>query len=310
MVEAAKRCGVSPLRLAADNGLKSNAALAQGQALAVRRVHTFHTVRHGETMREIAVRYGSSVRALYRMNPSLCGLPRIHKGQLLAVQLADTPKRPLQILGIASPQSSTVSLRAALPFLTYMAPPACHTAPNGGLRIPEATHLFEAAADYSVVPLVYLRDSAPAVNRWVHTAVYAASQHNVAGAVTALADAAAHTALAARLSAENRLCLPLFKSVFYHAVDCVRGCVPVYISQKEAIRRAVHHEAKIRFDGTAEQPFFCYRDADCRTHTVWFYDARSWHTQIRQLSDGFTVFHVTDAIPLLVFSTVCCRVVE
>lgn len=55
----------------------------------------------------------------------------------------------------------------------------------------------------------------------------------------------------------------------------VQGEEAETFSQQEAIRRAVEHEVAIRYDPTAQAPFFHYTDADGRSHEVWFEDARS-----------------------------------
>ncbi len=309
VLTAAKRCNLSVLRLAADNGLEQNAPLAEGQAVLVRRVRTMHTVRCGETLCEIAARYGVSVRALYRMNPVLCGLPRLYTGQTLAVRMADTPKRQLQVLGLTRSFPAPVPLRTVLPFLTYVAPSACRTAPNGGLQLSDTSFLFATALDYGVLPLVSVDGCSTAPKRWVETVFYAVMQSDAAGTVTQHADRHARALLAARLSAAERLCLEAFPAISHRAAHCQKGHKPVYISHKQAIALAVKSGATIRFDQTAKQPFFCYRDAD-GTHTVWFHDVRSWYAQLRQDKAGVTVSDATQAAPFLVFLSSCCRVVE
>lgn len=305
VLDAAKRCGVSPWRLAADNALTPSAPLAVGQALTVRRVRTFHTVRHGETIREIAARYGVTVRAVYRMNPALGGLPRIGAGQTLAVQMADTPKRQMRVLGLTAPHPAPLCLHTALPFLTYIAPHTCHIAPNGGLPIPDTAFLFATARDYGVLPLIHADGTVFAANRFTQTAFYAVMQSGAAGLVTAYDN----PALATRLAAANRLLLNTFPTVFLHGCDCGEGQPPVGLSNKEIFTRAVQYNAKIQFDDSVQRPYFCYCDAARRTHTVWFYDPRSWHAQTQQ-TNAVTVPNAERAVPLLVFLSACRRIVE
>ncbi len=306
----AQRCGIPLCRLATDNGLDPCAPLATGQALTVRRTRVLHTVRKDESVRDIAARYGITVRAVYRMNPALCGLPRLYAGQTLAVRMADTPKRQLQVLGLSRSYPAPLSFRAALPFLTYVAPYTCRTAPNGGIQIPDTADLFATALDYGVLPLLYIDGDASALNRWTETAFWAVTQSGAAGAVLRRAATPARALLAARLSAADRLCFDAFPAVSHRAADCKKGCDPLFISHKQAVHLAVKNGAHIRFDNTAKQPFFCYRDADNVTHTVWFYDPRSWYAQARQAEVGLTVSDVTKAAPLLVFLSACYRVVE
>ncbi|OIK12432.1 LysM peptidoglycan-binding domain-containing protein [Bacillus sp. MUM 13] len=44
---------------------------------------------------------------------------------------------------------------------------------------------------------------------------------------------------------------------------------------QEAIRRAVKHNAEIKYNPVAQSPYFNYQDSSGRSHEVWFEDARS-----------------------------------
>lgn len=303
--DTAKRCNLSPRRLAADNGLSPTAPLATGQALTVRRVRTFHTVRRGETVRDIAARYGVTVRAVYRMNPALCGVPRIGAGQTLAVQMTHVPKKHVQVLGLVSPCPAPLSLPAVLPFLTYVAPYTCRTAKNGGLQIPDTDFLFAAARDYGVLPLLHIDGVATAVHRFAETAFYAVTRCNAAGVV---ADTET-VPLTARLTGARRLSLKTFPAIHTFGCDCQNGKPPVFLSPKGTFALAVRHNAAIRFDDTANRPYFCYRDSENAVHTVWFYDQRSWLTHI-QHADGITVQSAENNVSPLVFLSACRRIVE
>ena len=90
------RFGVPPTRLAAENGLLPDATLAVGQALVILTAETVHTVREGETLAGIAAAFGVSVRALYRNNPALHGLPTLYPGQTLVIRFTDTPTVPVE----------------------------------------------------------------------------------------------------------------------------------------------------------------------------------------------------------------------
>ena len=300
----AKRCGISPQRLAADNGISPQAPLITGQALLVRQVRVAHTVREGETLRGIATQYHLSVRALYRMNPHLHGLPRLCTGQTIAVKLSASPKRQLQVLGITSPCPNTLSLRAVLPFLTYVAPTPCRCALNGGLPISDTVFLFDTAMDYGVLPLLYLDGNES--RRFVETAVYALAQSRAVGVVTTIEN----TALSARLLAEDRLCFSAFPTIVHPAIVTQKGRPDRYLSQTQALRLAIQHNATIRFDDTAKQPFFQFRDTTNAVCTVWLQDVRSWHTQLPLHTSGVSIPHPEYNLPLAVFLSTVCRIVE
>ena len=44
---------------------------------------------------------------------------------------------------------------------------------------------------------------------------------------------------------------------------------------QEAIRRAIQYNVEIKYDETAQSPYYRYKDSQGRTHEVWFEDARS-----------------------------------
>ena len=77
--------GVSPRRLAVDNALPGNLALAVGQTLVVRFPREVHAVAAGETLTSIAASYGTSVRQLWRNNWELGGGEMLQEGQLLVI---------------------------------------------------------------------------------------------------------------------------------------------------------------------------------------------------------------------------------
>ncbi|MBP3381042.1 MAG: LysM peptidoglycan-binding domain-containing protein, partial [Clostridia bacterium] len=243
---AAKRCNLSPHSLAADNGLTLHTPLAAGQALVVRRVRIFHTVRNNETVRSIAARYGISAKAVYRMNPVLCGLPRIYAGQSLAVQMADTPQKRVQVLGLTSPCPKPLSLPAVLPFLTYISPYTCRIAQNGGLQIPNTAFLFATARDYGVLPILQVDGNTAAVDRLTETLLYAVMHSGAAGIVTTVKS----TNLQARLTAADRMLLQPFPTIHTCGCDCRKNAAPVFLSLQETHACAVRHNAEIRFDVT------------------------------------------------------------
>ena len=75
--------GVDPRRLAADNALPPDLALAVGQTLVVRFPRQIHAVAEGETLTSIAEQYGTTVRQLWRNNWELGGGETLAVGQLL-----------------------------------------------------------------------------------------------------------------------------------------------------------------------------------------------------------------------------------
>jgi spore germination protein len=59
------------------------------------------------------------------------------------------------------------------------------------------------------------------------------------------------------------------------ALPYIRGTKAQTFSNQEAVARAVRNNAQIKYDETAQSPYYNYYDADGRQHIVWFEDARS-----------------------------------
>ena len=60
------------------------------------------------------------------------------------------------------------------------------------------------------------------------------------------------------------------------------------IGNEEAVEIAIRYGAEIRYDETAQSPWFCYTDEESRIHEVWFEDARSALAKYRLIPEyGF-----------------------
>ena len=57
------------------------------------------------------------------------------------------------------------------------------------------------------------------------------------------------------------------------------------LGNETAVQLAVEVGAEIRFDETAQTPWFSYTDADGRAHEVWFEDVRSSQAKFRLLPE-------------------------
>lgn len=68
----------------------------------------------------------------------------------------------------------------------------------------------------------------------------------------------------------------------------VRGTKADTFSNVEAVERALRNNAEIKFDETAQSPYYYYYDAAGKQHIVWFEDARSIARKL-QLVDEFNL---------------------
>lgn len=58
-------------------------------------------------------------------------------------------------------------------------------------------------------------------------------------------------------------------------VPHIEGQEAETFDMQEAIRRATQYNVEIKYDETAQSPYYRYKDSQGRTHEVWFEDARS-----------------------------------
>lgn len=116
----AKKYGVSVQRLITDNSLSSDGRLVVGQALLILRPEIVHIFREGETLSSVAAMYDTDVMQLYRNNPQLIGTDVIPIGTQIAVKYENPPSQSIRTSGFAYDYINKDTLRAALPYLTYL----------------------------------------------------------------------------------------------------------------------------------------------------------------------------------------------
>ena len=129
----ARLYGVSPTRLAADNEVGADGALAVGQTLVVLFPRTEHTVSAGETLSSIARLYGVSTRQLWRNNWPLQGRGTLYPGQRLVISYYGEKLGLLRVNSYAYPFISSTLLDAELPYLSYLTPFTYGITTDGGL---------------------------------------------------------------------------------------------------------------------------------------------------------------------------------
>ena len=148
--------GVAPGRLAADNGLPADLALAVGQTLVVRFPRAVHVVTAGETLTSVAARYGTTVRQLWRNNWELGGREDLAAGQLLVVSYFDEKLGEGLFNGYAYPFISPELLAEQLPYLTTLAPFTYGITAEGGLLPLEDEAMLDAARERGTKPVMHL----------------------------------------------------------------------------------------------------------------------------------------------------------
>lgn len=150
------RLGVVQSVLASSNGLREPYSLAPGQALLILNGARTYTVRPGDSVYSIAVRFGVTLNRLRQMNPSLAGGVQLYPGQTLVIYLPPTNNPPTITTGYAYPFIDESLLRATLPYLDFLAIFSYGFRADGSLVALDDTRLLSIAAEYGVAPMLVL----------------------------------------------------------------------------------------------------------------------------------------------------------
>ena len=148
--------GVAPARLAADNAVPADSALAVGQTLVVRFPRLVHAVRPGETLYTIAQNYGISLRQLWRNNWALGGGEAIVPGEDLVISYFGEKLGAAYFNGYAYPYIAPALLSAQLPYVTYLTPFTYGIAESGALLPLADDALLSAARQHWTRPVLHL----------------------------------------------------------------------------------------------------------------------------------------------------------
>lgn len=150
----ARRFGVSPLRIAADNGLRDPSKLVVGQSLLITADGIRYIVGEGQTLYSVAQEYGVPLETLLEANPSLNPL-NLQAGDTVIIPVGEQPeRRPAIVNGYAYPTITESALNCVLPFLTFLSPFSYMLTPQGDLVAPKDSDLVYRAVRSAVMPLM------------------------------------------------------------------------------------------------------------------------------------------------------------
>ena len=149
-----RRYGLSPLRIAADNGLSDMSRLVPGQNLLINVDSVRYILDEGQTLFSISQEYGVPLDELIKANPGLNPL-NLRPGDTVMIPVARLEKRrPILVNGYAYPSINTNSLNCVLPFLTFLSPFSYKLTPAAELVPPDDSDLIFRAQRSAVMPIM------------------------------------------------------------------------------------------------------------------------------------------------------------
>jgi spore germination protein len=156
LYKIAKRYGVSPDKIASDNGITDKNSLTVGQSLVILIPEKTYTVRRGDTLSSIAERFGTTMLELMQNNPELMGKTDIYNGQILTISYPAPEYGSITVNGFAFPNIQREVLERTLPYLTYLSIFSHSVKEDGTLSEIDDANLISEAKRYRVLPIMVL----------------------------------------------------------------------------------------------------------------------------------------------------------
>ncbi len=152
--DIARRYGLPPNRIAADNLLRNPAVLVPGQNLLINTNTVRYILPEGQTLFSLSQEYDVPLDELIAANPELNPL-NLRAGQTVNIPIGEpVSRRPILVNGYAYPSITSSSLNCVLPFLTFLSPFSYSLTPQGELVPPDDSDLIFRAQRAAVMPLM------------------------------------------------------------------------------------------------------------------------------------------------------------
>ncbi len=150
----ARRFGLTPFRIAADNRLQDPVSLVVGQNLLIQADSVRYTVQQGQTLYSISQEFGVPLERLIEANPNLNPI-NLQVGDTVMIPLTEESiQRPIIVNGYAYPTIDVNSLNCVLPFLTFLSPFSYSMTPQGELIAANDNDLVYRSLRSGVMPLM------------------------------------------------------------------------------------------------------------------------------------------------------------
>ena len=143
-------------KIIADNGVGADGLLAVGQSLVLLFPAETHTAAAGETVSEVAARYGTDERTLFRNNFFLHGTDELPAGAQVVIRYENEPQTQKIIGGYAYDFIDDTLLNSVVSYMTYLIPFTYGFSYDGSLIPLNDERLLRVAREYGAMPLMHL----------------------------------------------------------------------------------------------------------------------------------------------------------
>lgn len=149
-----RKYAIPPSKIIEHNGLTEPDRLIKGQKLAIFTPTRTYTVRGGDSLENIAIRFETDIDSLLAANPSLSGQNRCYPGQILSIKF-DAPEFGTGISnGIYYEGCSKDRFLGAIPYLSYLTVSAARWEGGALRRKFKTSELTSFANEKGKIPLL------------------------------------------------------------------------------------------------------------------------------------------------------------
>ena len=153
--------GLEASAVIGDNGLPPDGQLVVGQSLALLFPEEVYTASGGESVGEVAARFETTERTLFRNNYFLGGRPTLDAGDRVVIRYENQPQRPVLLGGYAYDFIDRSLLESVISYMTCLMPFTYGFSADGELVAPNDERLIETANRYGTKPLMHLSTLTP-----------------------------------------------------------------------------------------------------------------------------------------------------
>jgi len=152
-----KAFGVTPERIAADNGLDNPTQLVVGQALIINPGQRVYLVKQGDTVSSVSKQYGVSQSQIMQANPQISANGVLTAGQTIMIPAAPVNKLgTIEVNGYVFPTSDMQVVKNSINSLTYLSIFSYEVRPDGSLNSIDDDKWITLARSSKVAPIMVI----------------------------------------------------------------------------------------------------------------------------------------------------------